>query len=368
MPGSAIRQRRRNDRFASPSGKQSARQRQQLFAEAVGEQAVAADAHESLGQHMQEESAEEVHCVEGHDALLAAVGIIAPAEADAISVECGDAVVGNRHAVGVAAEVAKNMFGSTEGRLGVDVPVLVFELFDQLLEHRGITESSSRPSQVEQSSVMKSAESGEELLAEDSAQDRNGQQEHRMAGRNPALMIGRQSATGNDAMNMVVRQQVRTPCVQDGEEPDLGAEALGIASDFKQGLRDGFEEQIENRPARCQCQRVQLMGQSEDDVKVVGVDEIAPLSVEPYSSCLGLALGATARTAGVKRDRCFVLATFTLILMPAEGSSAAALHGPISLQLLIAESGLEALEKLPALATDDVGHFDGRPRHERGRW
>ena len=60
-------------------------------------------------------------------------------------------------------------------------------------------------------------------------------------------------------------------------------------------------------------------------------------------------------------------AVLTLILMSAKGSSAATLHGPVCLQLLIAENGLEALQKLPALATDDVGHFDGRPRHERGR-
>jgi hypothetical protein len=32
---------------------------------------------------------------------------------------------------------------------------------------------------------------------------------------------------------------------------------------------------------------------------------------------------------------------------------------------LIVENSLEALEKLPALATDDVGHFDGRPHHGR---
>jgi hypothetical protein len=25
------------------------------------------------------------------------------------------------------------------------------------------------------------------------------------------------------------------------------------------------------------------------------------------------------------------------------------------------------LHKLPALGTDEIGHFDGRPRHERGR-
>jgi hypothetical protein len=54
--------------------------------------------------------------------------------------------------------------------------------------------------------------------------------------------------------------------------------------------------------------------------------------------------------------------------MPAKGSSAATLHGPVCLQLLIVENSLEALEKLLALATDDIGHLEGRPRHERGRW
>jgi hypothetical protein len=47
--------------------------------------------------------------------------------------------------------------------------------------------------------------------------------------------------------------------------------------------------------------------------------------------------------------------------MPAEGSSTATQHSPKCLQLLIAENGLEAFQKLSALGTDDVGHFDGRP-------
>lgn len=76
--------------MASLDGDPSACQGQQLFAEAVGEQAIAADAHEAFWQHMQEEAAEEVHGIKGHDALLAAVGIIAPAEADALTVEGGE--------------------------------------------------------------------------------------------------------------------------------------------------------------------------------------------------------------------------------------------------------------------------------------
>jgi hypothetical protein len=34
-----------------------------------------ADAHEAFGQHVEEESAQELHCVQGHDALLAAVSM-----------------------------------------------------------------------------------------------------------------------------------------------------------------------------------------------------------------------------------------------------------------------------------------------------
>ena len=128
VPRSAIRQRRKRQRFASLFGEQCARQGQQFFAEAVGEQAIAADAHEAFWQYMQEKAAEEVHGVEGHDALLAAVGIIAPEEADALSVEGGDAVVADGHAMGVAAEVTQHVFGSAEGRLGMDVPVLFAEL------------------------------------------------------------------------------------------------------------------------------------------------------------------------------------------------------------------------------------------------
>src|SRR5271169_938884 len=108
---------------------------------------------------MQEEAAQEVHCVEGHDALLAAVGIIAPAEADALAVEGGDAVIADGHAVGIAAEVAQDMFRSAEGGLGIDVPFLFAQLLDQLVERRRIAERSGRTSQVEQALAVEVAKS-----------------------------------------------------------------------------------------------------------------------------------------------------------------------------------------------------------------
>src|SRR5450759_1102408 len=157
VPQCAIRQRRWKERFAALCGKQCARQGQKLLAEAVGKQAVATYAHEAFRQHVQEEAAEEVDGVEGHDPLLAAVGIIPPAEADALAVEGNEAVVGDGHAVGVTAEVAQDMFRSAEGRLGIDVPFLVAELVHQLLEAGTAAEWGGWTSEVEQALAVEVA-------------------------------------------------------------------------------------------------------------------------------------------------------------------------------------------------------------------
>lgn len=69
------------------AGEQLARPSKVLVAKAVGEQAVVADAHEASGQHVEEEAAQELLCVEGHDALPAAMSMVLPAEGDALTVE-----------------------------------------------------------------------------------------------------------------------------------------------------------------------------------------------------------------------------------------------------------------------------------------
>ena len=107
-------------------------------------------------------------------------------------------------------------------------------------------------------------------------------------------MIGRQSAAGDDAVDMVMGQQVLTPGMQDGEEADLSAEPFRIGSHFEQGLGAGLEQQVEKWPGRSQRQRVQFVGQGEDNVEVVGVEQIALLCLEPSPAGLRLALGAAA--------------------------------------------------------------------------
>ena len=50
------------------------------FPSSVGEEAEVADADQALGQNVKKKSAQELICRNGHDLLLAAVGIVSPAE------------------------------------------------------------------------------------------------------------------------------------------------------------------------------------------------------------------------------------------------------------------------------------------------
>jgi hypothetical protein len=60
VPEVAVRQGRRWKLLAALGGEQLVCQGQQLLTETVGEQAVVADSHETLGQNVQEEAAQEL--------------------------------------------------------------------------------------------------------------------------------------------------------------------------------------------------------------------------------------------------------------------------------------------------------------------
>jgi hypothetical protein len=103
-------------------------------ASAVGEEAEVADADQAFGQQVQQEASQKLIGGNGHDLVLAAMGIVSPAEGDAMVLESHEAMVGDGDAMGVAGQVVENMFGTAEGRLGVDDPVLLAELPEEVAE------------------------------------------------------------------------------------------------------------------------------------------------------------------------------------------------------------------------------------------
>jgi hypothetical protein len=71
-------------------------------------------------------------------------GVILPAKGDALLVEVRQAMIGDGYAMGVAAEIAQHLHGSTEGGLGIDDPVVAVQAAEELRELPGIGESGSR--------------------------------------------------------------------------------------------------------------------------------------------------------------------------------------------------------------------------------
>ena len=62
------------------------------------------------------------------------MGIVSPAEGDAIVLEGHEAMVGDGDAMGVAGQVVENLFDTAEGWLGVDDPVLLTKLPEKVAE------------------------------------------------------------------------------------------------------------------------------------------------------------------------------------------------------------------------------------------
>jgi hypothetical protein len=92
---------------------------------AVGEESEVADAHQSAGQNVKQETAQELMSGNSHDLFLAAVSVVSPTEGDAIIFKSHEAMVGDGDAMCVAGQIVEDVFGTAEGWLGVDHPVLL---------------------------------------------------------------------------------------------------------------------------------------------------------------------------------------------------------------------------------------------------
>ena len=96
---------------------------QESGAPPVGEEAEVADADEALGEQMQQEAAQELIQRYGHQFLFVVVSRVAPTKSDLVVGKRDQAMVGDGHAMGVAAQILEHILGAAKGWFGVDDPV-----------------------------------------------------------------------------------------------------------------------------------------------------------------------------------------------------------------------------------------------------
>ena len=111
-------------------------------------------------------------------------------------------------------------------------------------------------------------------------------------GSNPATVIQRESAGGNDTVDMGMKLEFLVPGVQHAEEADLGSEMGGIARDLQQSFGTGPEQQTVDEFPVLESQRSQLRRQGEDDVDVRRGQKFTAARRDPAFPRTGLTLRA----------------------------------------------------------------------------
>jgi hypothetical protein len=80
------------------------------------------DTDKTVGQDMEQETANELLCRQADESVGSRVLVIPGTEGNGLPIEGHESLVGDGGAVGVMAQVAKDMLGTIEGGLSVGVP------------------------------------------------------------------------------------------------------------------------------------------------------------------------------------------------------------------------------------------------------
>ncbi len=209
-------------------------------------------------------------------------------------------MVGDGHAMGVAAQILEHKLWAPEGWFQIDDPVFSVQGSEPGGKSLRLSEEFEVSVEGELAVAEGLLESVDKLSTKDLAQHLAGKEEP-LGCRNPVGVIERQAAGGNDAMHMRVNVEFLTPGVQDAEEADFCTEMLGIARDFQEAFRTGAKQEIVDDFLVLQNQRGQMTRKCEDHMDVTRWEKLLATCCEPAiaSSCLTLwAVPISARVVG----------------------------------------------------------------------
>src|SRR6267378_381951 len=229
------------------------------------------------------------------------VSRIAPAESDLAIAEGDQAVVGDGHAMSVAAEIVHHVLGATEGTFQVHHPILSMEGPQPSGEGLRLRQKLQVSVEVELAILKRLFERVDELAAKNFLQHVLGQ-EVIVSGTNPAGVMGRETAGRNDTVHMWMSGEFLAPGMQDAEEADLCAEVSGIASDFEEGFRTGAEQEIIDDLFVLQYHRRQATRQGEDHMEIARGEKLLLTRGDPAVPSGGLTLRAVAIATAVIGD------------------------------------------------------------------
>ena len=191
---------------------------------ARGEEAVVPDLHKTRWQHVEQEAPNERVRWQG-DAAPALGGKANPGGVDALQ-----ALIGETDAMGVAAEVAKDMLRAAEGALGVDDPLDAVELVDESLERDRVTELLGPTPEVQFVVAMRFGECRQKPSAKEPREHRY-REEVAATRRLPMRAVEGESPAGDDTVHVGVKLQLPRPGVQNGSDAEVRSQPRRVVTE-----------------------------------------------------------------------------------------------------------------------------------------
>src|SRR5438309_414241 len=143
----------------------------------------------------------------------------------------------------VAAQILQDVLRSAEGSLGINHPFALAKRRYVTGESLRVAQRLQIPEELEFSGGVRFLQRVQKHTPKKTAEDLDRQQEA-AAALDPAVVIHRQAAAGNHAVQVRVEVKILPPGVEHGEEAEFHTQTRGVAGDGEQSLRGGAKQDI----------------------------------------------------------------------------------------------------------------------------
>jgi len=150
-----------------------------------------------------------------------------------------------------------------------------------------------------------------------------------------------------------MEEEILAPGVENRGHPDLGAQMIWVTGDLQQGLGCRGEQDLEDLPLVAQRQRVEIIGQGEDDMEVGHGEQAFDALREPLRTPKSLTLWAVPVPTGVIGDLDLTAVSATQHMATQTGRSAA-LNGRHDLELIVTDVSGVGLSPHRTMAAEDI--------------
>src|SRR6267378_442589 len=292
---------------------------------AVGQKTVVANALKAAWKSMLQEPPDELLGRQSHHLLLLSVAVIFPLERDLAIFERQQTPIGNSHAMSVAAQILQHMLRPAKGGLGVNHPLGFFQRSQITGESGRVAQRFQIAEELELAGGINFFQGFEQQSPEQAAEDLDWQKESGAAW-DPAVVVSRQAAAGNDAVQVGMKVKILTPAMEYRQEAHFHTQTFGVAGNGEQGFSGGAEQEVVNNLFIVEGDGGDGLGECEDHVEVLGGQQLGLALPQPLFPCQALALGAMAIAARAV-DSVRLLTVVAPFDSPAQYRRAASLDG-----------------------------------------